>query len=433
MSEPFPIKVWRRSSLPPNWAERRQLLNEDATLLLETSVKAIMEEVRRQGDAALMRFTKKFDKASLEPMELRVTSEEIEKAYERVGEAQLSALEFTREKLEIAEKRILEKMRIEIKENDICVRHLPRPIQSVGCYVPGGQIVYPSTLIMTVVPAKVAGVPRVAVCSPPAAKGSINPLILIAADICKVDEIYKVGGAQAIAALAYGTESINPVKKIVGPGNKYVTMAKIIASRELAIDMPAGPTEILIIADETASPRLVALDMISQAEHGADSVAGLITTSKELAENVLIELKKIIASAKRSDIIVKALSNYGFIVICETLDEMIELANIFASEHLEIITRKPIEVANKIESAGLILIDAYTPVSLTDYCSGTNHVLPTSGFSQTFSGLSVLDFVKRIGIVECSREGLLRLENNVKILTEAENLPNHYAAIEGRL
>jgi len=432
MSEPFPIKVWRRSSLPPNWAERRQLLNEDATLLLETSVKAIMEQVRRQGDAALIKFTKKFDKATLNTKELRVTSEEIEKAYERVGEAQLSALEFTREKLEIAEKRILEKMRIEIKENDICVRHLPRPIQSVGCYVPGGQIVYPSTLIMTVVPAKVAGVPRVAVCSPPAAKGSINPLILIAADICKVDEIYKVGGAQAIAALAYGTESINPVKKIVGPGNKYVTMAKIIASRELAIDMPAGPTEILIIADETASPRLVALDMISQAEHGADSVAGLITTSKELVENVLIELRKIMASAKRSDIIMKALSNCGFIVICETLDEMIELANIFASEHLEIITRKPIEVANKIESAGLILIDAYTPVSLTDYCSGTNHVLPTSGFSQTFSGLSVLDFVKRIGIVECSREGLLRLENNVKILTEAENLPNHYAAIEGR-
>ncbi len=433
MSDPVTIKVWRKSSLPPNWAERGQLLKEDATVLLETSVKAIMEEVRRQGDAALMRFTKKFDKASLEPMELRVTTEEIEKAYEEVGEAQVSALEFTRARLETVEKRILERMRIEIKENDISVRHLPRPIQSVGCYVPGGQVVYPSTLIMTVVPAKVAGVPRIVVCSPPATKSSINPLILIAADICKVNEIYKVGGAQAIAALAYGTESINPVKKIVGPGNKYVTMAKIIASRELAIDMPAGPTEILIIADETANPRLVALDMISQAEHGADSVAGLITTSKELAENVLIELKKIIASAKRSDIIVKALSNYGFIVICETLDEMIELANIFASEHLEIITRKPIEVANKIESAGLILIGAYTPVSLTDYCSGTNHVLPTSGFSQTFSGLSVFDFVKRIGIVECSREGLLRLKNNVKILTEAENLPNHYAAIEGRL
>jgi histidinol dehydrogenase len=257
-------------------------------------------------------------------------------------------------------------------------------------------------------------------------------LTLIAADICKVNEVYKIGGAQAIAALAYGTESIKPVRKIVGPGNKYVTMAKILASREAAIDMPAGPTEILILADGTASPRLVALDIVSQAEHGAESVTGLITTSKKLAENVLIELRKITASAKRSNIIMKALSNYGFIIICKTVDEMIELANTFASEHVEIVTRKPTDVADKLVSAGLILIGSYSPVSLSDYCSGTNHVLPTSGFSHTYSGLSVFDFVKRIGVVECSREGLLKVENTVKILARAENLPNHYAAIEGR-
>jgi len=337
-----------------------------------------------------------------------------------------------KEKVETVEKRTLEQIKIEFEENDIQVRNLPRPIQSVGCYVPGGEAAYPSTLVMTVVPAKVAGVPRVAVCSPPNTKGLINPLILVAADICKANEIYKVGGAQAIAALAYGTASIKPVRKIVGPGNKYVTMAKILVSRDVAIDLPAGPSEILVLADETASPRLVALDMISQAEHGAESVAGLITTSKELAENVLSELRKITSSIKRGDIVSKALSSYGFIIICETVNEMIELTNAFASEHVEIMTHKPREVADKIVSAGLILIGPYSPVSLSDYCSGTNHVLPTGGFGHTFSGLSVLDFVRRVGMVECSREGLLKVKNNVKVLAEAENLPNHYKAIEGR-
>jgi len=431
MNEP-PLKVWRISSLPLNWAERGQILNRKTALLLERSVKAIMEEVRKQGDSALLRFTNKFDKAVLETADLRVTAEEIDKAYEEVSEEQVSALEFMRNKLEIVEKRVLEQIKIEVEENDILVRSLPRPIQSVGCYVPGGEAAYPSTLVMTVVPAKVAGVPRIVVCSPPTAKSTINPMTLIAADVCKVNEVYKVGGAQAIAALAYGTEFIKPVRKIVGPGNKYVTMAKILVSRDVAIDMPAGPTEILILADETASPRLVALDMVSQAEHGAESVAGVITTSKELAEDVLIELRKITASAKRSDIVMKALSNYGFIIICETVGEMIELANTFASEHVELVTRKPTDVADKLVSAGLILIGSYSPVSLSDYCSGTNHVLPTSGFSRTCSGLSVLDFVKRIGVVECSREGLLKVENTVKILARAENLPNHYAAIEGR-
>ncbi len=431
MNDPL-LKVWRTSSLPPNWAERGQILNRKTALSLEKSTAAIMEHVRKQGDASLLRFTKKFDKATLEASELRITVKEIEKAYEVVSEEQVSAIEFMRNRLEIVEKRILEQIEIELKENDILVCSKARPIQSVGCYVPGGEAAYPSTLIMTAVPARVAGVPRIVACSPPTAKGKINPLTLIAADICKVNEVYKVGGAQAIAALAYGTESIKPVRKIVGPGNKYVTMAKILASRVAAIDMPAGPTEILVLADETASPRLVALDMVSQAEHGTESVTGLITTSKKLAENVLIELGKIITSAKRSDTILKALSNYGFIIICETVDEMIELANTFASEHVEIATRKPTDVADKLVSAGLILIGSYSPVSLSDYCSGTNHVLPTSGFSHTYSGLSVLDFVKRIGVIECSREGLLKVENTVKILARAENLPNHYAAIEGR-
>jgi len=432
VSKPLLIKVWRTPSLPPNWAERGRIRERKTIQPLEKHVKAIIEEVRTQGDAALIKFTNKFDKTTLDAKNLRVTTKEIEEAYEAVSQEQVSALEFMKEKVETVEKRTLEQIKIEVKENGIQVRNLPRPIQSVGCYVPGGEAAYPSTLVMTVIPAKVAEVPRVVVCSPPTAKGSINPLILVAADICKADEIYKVGGAQAIAALAYGTESIKPVRKIVGPGNKYVTMAKILVSRDVDIDMPAGPSEILILADETASPRLVALDMVSQAEHGTDSVAGLMTTSKELAENVRNELKKMTSSIRRGAIVMKSLLSYGFIVICKTTNEMIELANAFAPEHVEIITRKPMEVADKIVSAGLILIGPYSPVSLSDYCSGTNHVLPTGGFGHIFSGLSVLDFVRRVGIVECSREGLLKVKNTAKVLAEAENLPNHYKAIEGR-
>jgi histidinol dehydrogenase len=433
VSKPRLIKVWRTPSLPPSWAERGKILERKTAQPLERRVKSIIEEVKTQGDAALIKFTKKFDKTTLDARNLRITREEIEEAYEAISQKQISALEFMKEKVATVEKRTLEQIKIKVEENGIRVRNLPRPIQSVGCYVPGGEAAYPSTLVMTVVPAKVAGVPRVVVCSPPTAKGSINPLIVVAADICKADEIYKVGGAQAIAALAYGTESIKPVKKIVGPGNIYVTMAKILVSRDVAIDMPAGPSEILILADATASPRLVALDLISQAEHGADSVAGLITTSKELAENVLNELRKITSSVERGAIVKKALSSYGFIITCKATNEMIELANTFAPEHAEIITQKPEEVADKIVSAGLILIGPYSPVSLSDYCTGTNHVLPTSGFGHAFSGLSVLDFIRRVGIVECSKEGLLKLKNNVKVLAEAENLPNHYKAIEGRI
>jgi len=426
------IRVWTGSSLPPNWAERVRALNKKVAQSLERHVEAIIEEVRKQGDAALVEFTKEFDKTSLQIGSLQVTREEIRGAYEKVNGEQISALKFMKEKVETLEKRILEQVKIEVLGNGIRVRNLPLPIQSVGCYVPGGGAAYPSTLVMTVVPAKVAGVPRTVVCSPPAAKGSISPLVLVAADVCEADEVYKVGGAQAIAALAYGTESIKPVRKIVGPGNKYVSTAKILVSRDVAIDMLAGPSEILVLADETANPRLVALDMISQAEHGRDSVVGLITTSKELAKNVLKETRKIIASIKRSAIVREAFSRHGFIIMCETVNEMIEHANSFAPEHVEIMTREPMDVADKMSSAGIILTGPYCPASISDYCSGTNHVLPTGGFGHVYSGLSALDFVRRVGIVECSKDGLLKLKNTVKVLAEAENLPNHYTAVEGR-
>jgi histidinol dehydrogenase len=284
---------------------------------------------------------------------------------------------------------------------------------------------------MTAVPAKIAGVPRVVVCSPSNAKGKVNPLVLVAADICGVDEVYKVGGAQAIAALAYGTKVIAPVLKIVGPGSKYVTAAKVLVSTDVAIDMPAGPSEVLILADESADARLIAFDMVSQAEHGGDSVAGLITTSEKLAENVQKKLAEFAASAERSEKISESFTKYGFIIVCKSIDEMVRLANQFAPEHLEVMTCKPKEIADSL-TAGLILLGPYSPVALSDYGSGTNHVLPTGGFAKSFSGLSVFDFMRRVSIVESSRTSLEQVKDTIKVIAEAENLPNHYKAVDAR-
>jgi histidinol dehydrogenase len=428
MQNQLKVKAWNAQALPAYWPKRTRMPDES----LENNVKAIINKVAKNGDAALIEFTIKFDKTKLKAENLRVTTEEIDEAFKVVSEKQISALKLMKNKVSPLERLLLKRNSFETSKEGIAVRNVLRPIESVGCYVPGGQAAYPSTVVMTAAPAKIAGVPRIVVCSPPTTKGIINPLILVAADICEVNEIYKVGGAQAIAALAYGTETIKAVKKIVGPGNKYVTMAKILVSKDVAIDMPAGPSEILVLADETANLQLIALDMISQVEHGADSVAGLITTSEKLAEEVVSWLNKMAASTDRGTIVRKALADYGFVITCKSIDEMVELANVFAPEHVEIMTRNPMKIADRITSAGVILIGPYSPVSLSDYGSGTNHVLPTGGFGHAFSGLSVLDFARRISVVESSREGLLQVKNHVKVLTEAENLPNHYQAIEAR-
>jgi histidinol dehydrogenase len=428
MPNQLQIRAWNTQTLPADWLRRTRTLDES----IEKDVKAIIYKVAKNGNAALTEFTKKYDKTKLKPENLIVTREEIEQAYKMVSEEQISALKLMKNKVSFFEKRLLERITFETSKDGITVQNVLRPIESVGCYAPGGQAAYPTTVVMTAVPAKTAGVPRIVVCSPPTTKGTINPLILVASDTCEVNEIYKVGGAQAIAALAYGTETIKPVKKIVGPGNKYVTMAKILVSKDVAIDMPAGPTEILVLADETAEAHLIALDMISQAEHGADSVAGLITISQKLAEEVVSCLNKIAASTIRRTIVRKALKDHGFVITCKSTKEMVVLANDFAPEHAEIIARNPQEIADRITSAGVILTGPYSPVSLSDYGSGTNHVLPTGGFGHAFSGLSVLDFTRRVSIVESSREGLLKMKNHVKVLTEAENLPNHYKAIEAR-
>jgi histidinol dehydrogenase len=425
------VKVWKATALPPDWF-KRQTLDEKANNQLESDVKAIISKVVKNGDAAIVELTEKFDKTRLTAKDLQVKPAEIKEAYQAVSEEQISALKFIKDKVSAFEKCVLKQAGFKTSGAGIIVQNVLRPIESVGCYVPGGQAAYPSTLVMTAVPAKVAGVPRIVVCSPPNAKGAVNPLVLVAADICGVNGVYEVGGAQAIAALAYGTETIKPVRKIVGPGNKYVTTAKILVSKDVAIDMPAGPSEVLVLADETASPRVVALDMISQAEHSEDSVAGLITTSKKLAVAVQDWLAKMAKGVNRKEIVAKALKKYGFIITCTSIDEAVELANVFAPEHVEIMTKAPMEIADRITSAGLILVGSYSPVALSDYGSGTNHVLPTGGFGHAFSGLSALDFTRRVSIVESSREGLQSVRQRVKVMTEAENLPNHYKAVEVR-
>lgn len=427
------VKIWKSADLPTDWYKRVKMVNEKDRVAVENNVKQIIGEVQKLGNAALIEWTKRFDHASLTARELLVTSAEIKSAYKKVTQQQVNAIELMRERLFSNEKLALQQIGYKTLREGISIQAVMRPIESVGCYVPAGQATYPSTLVMTTTPAKVAGVQRIAVCSPPTSEGTINPLILVAADICGVNEVYKVGGVQAIAALAYGTETIKPVKKIVGPGSKYVTAAKIEVSKDVAIDMPAGPSEVLILADEGANPKFVAADMISQAEHGTDSVVGLITTSRKLVNEVMYCLDEQAAMAERREIVERALLTGGFIIICkDSSEEMVSLANAFAPEHLEIMTKSPKDVADKITSAGLILLGPHSPVALSDYGSGTNHVLPTGGFGSAYSGLSALDFMRRISIVESSKEGLGRLKDHIEVLTRAENLPNHYKAVEMR-
>ncbi len=430
MQRQVKVRVWKADALPSDWF-KRQKEDEKATQEVESSVKAIISQVEKDGDKALVELALKFDKAKLTPKTLRVNEEEIKEAYKKTSQKQVDAIKFMQEKVSTFQKQQLNQTETKTTDDGITVQTVLRPIESVGCYVPGGQAAYPSTLVMTAVPAKVAGVPRVVVCSPSDAEGKVNPLVLVAADICGVDEVYKVGGAQSIAALAYGTETIKPVRKIVGPGSKYVTAAKVLVSKDVAIDMPAGPSEVLVLADETANARLIAFDMISQAEHGGDSVAGLITTDEKIARQVQENLSRLAASAERGEKISASLEKYGFIIVCNSMGEAAGLVNKFAPEHLEVMTAKPKEIADKL-TAGLILIGAYSPVALSDYGSGTNHVLPTGGFAQAFSGLSALDFTRRVSIVESSKAGLEKVKDSIKVMAEAENLPNHYKAIQAR-
>jgi histidinol dehydrogenase len=399
---------------------------------LSEYVRSIVEDIKLRGDAGSLEYTRRFDNVILTQEDLLVDKEEIKDSYSKVSEEAVKALGTAKNRLMTVEEERLEKLSFQVSLEDVIIRNQIRPLGSVGCYVPGGKAPYPSSLVMNVVPAKVAGVKRIVVTTPPTKEGGVDPLTLVAADICDVDEVYRLGGVQAIASLAYGTEMIGRVDKIVGPGNKYVTEAKNTVSNLVAIDKPAGPSEILILADYSGDPKLIALDLISQAEHGVGGYSGLVTPSESLAEEVSKELIKALNESPRKKEVTEALKEGGFIYRCESLEEAIKFANQFAPEHLEIMTEDPDSIVDNISNSGLILLGPYSPVSATDYCIGVNHILPTEGYSKLYGGLTVLDFIKPVSIVTIGLEGLRRVREDIKALAKAEGHYNHYRAVEGR-
>lgn len=348
-------------------------------------VQRILDDVVKRGDEALADLAMRFDGVKLSPRRIAVTREEIEEARMSVGDEQISAIESAKHRLESFSEELLARLDFEIEYQGTKIRSCTRPIERVGCYVPGGQASYPSTVIMTAVPAKTAGVERLVVCSPPSDSGEISPLTLAAADVCGVDEVYRIGGAQAIAAMAYGTETVRPVQKIVGPGNKYVTTAKMLVARDMPIDLPAGPSEIVIIADESADPRIIALDMMSQLEHGTDTVAMLVTPSRDLAEAVSRECSLSAGPQCTTDSTNQTITNNRLVILSKNMNDAVDFVNEFAPEHLEILAKDALAISEKITCTGLILIGPYTPVSASDYCLGTDHVLPTGGYAHAFS------------------------------------------------
>ncbi len=396
---------------------------------IENSIKEIINQIRKNGDNSLLNYIKKFDKIEMVQSELEIHNGQIQEAYDKVDKDQLRALKFAADN--IFRFHSYQKDMLEFKEkiDGSYLGQIARPLNSIGIYSPGGRNPYPSSVLMCAIPAKVAGVKKIIICTPPNEKGEINPAILIAADLSGADKIYKIGGAHAIAAMAYGTETIPAVDKIVGPGNIFVTTAKLLVSRDVAIDLPAGPTELTIVADNYSNPRFIASDMLAQAEHDPNSLVVLLTTSEVISKNVLIELEKQKKFLLRKEIIENSLSKNGFIIIVKNLNEAIDVANKLAPEHLEIFTRKPSELLNKVENAGAVFLGEYSPVTLGDYTAGTNHVLPTGGSAKIYSGLSIRDFIKTISYLNCSKTYFNKLAEATITLAKMEGLEGHACSI----
>jgi histidinol dehydrogenase len=395
-------------------------------------VNAIIEDVKKDGDAALFSYTERFDGAKITADTIRVTKEEIEEAYSQVDPQLLDVIRKALVNIRSYHEKQLRSSWFDSKPNGSLLGQKITALASCGVYVPGGKAVYPSSVLMNIVPAKVAGVERIIMTTPPGKDGKISVNTLVAAHEAGVDEIYKVGGAQAIAALAYGTESIPKVDKIVGPGNIYVALAKKAVYGFVSIDSIAGPSEILILADETANPRFVAADLLSQAEHDEMASAILVTTSRELAEAVSREVDGFVEKLSRKAILEKSLENYGYILIAENMDDAVATANEIASEHLEIVTKDPFQVMTKIRNAGAIFIGEYASEPLGDYFAGPNHVLPTNGTAKFFSALSVDDFIKKSSIVYYSREALEEVHQDIIRFATAEQLTAHANSIAVR-
>ena len=398
----------------------------------ETAVREILAKIQEEGDGALFAYTKKFDRAEITEQNVRVTDEEIREAYETVDPALVDVIRKSLVNIRNYHEKQKQNSWFTSSEDGTMLGQKVTPLEKVGVYVPGGKAVYPSSVLMNIVPAKVAGVDRIIMTTPPGPDGKVNPSTLVAANEAGADEIYKAGGAQAIGALAYGTQSIPKVDKIVGPGNIFVALAKKAVYGHVSIDSIAGPSEILVLADDSANPRFVAADLLSQAEHDELASAILITTSRELAEKVSCEVDEFVKRLSRKEIIQKSLDQFGYILLAETMDQAVEAANAIASEHMEIVTRNPFEVMMKVRNAGAIFIGEYSSEPLGDYFAGPNHVLPTNGTAKFFSPLSVDDFIKKSSIVYYSREALKKIHKDVEQFAASEQLTAHANSIAVR-
>lgn len=398
----------------------------------ESAVAEIIETVKKGGDEALFSYTEKFDHCKMDAAHIRVTREEIDEAYQKVDADFVEVMKKSEANIRTFHEKQLRNSWFDPKPDGTILGMKILPIAIAGVYVPGGKAAYPSSVLMNVLPAKVAGVERIIMTTPPGADGKVNPGTLVAAHIAGVDEIYKVGGAQAIAAMAFGTQSIPKVDKITGPGNIFVALAKKACFGYVSIDSIAGPSEILVIADETANPRYVAADLLSQAEHDELASAILITTSKTLADQVSVEVDRFVANLSRRKIIEKSLNNYGYILLVDSLDEAADTANEIASEHLEILTKDPFAMMTKIRNAGAIFLGEYSSEPLGDYFAGPNHVLPTNGTARFFSPLNVDDFLKKTSIISYSRPALEKIHQDIECFAENEGLTAHANSIRVR-
>ena len=398
----------------------------------EASVKEILDKVKEEKDAAVFAYTAKFDGAELTADTIEVTEAEIEEAYAQVDDTLLTVIRKAKDNIESYHAKQRQNSWFDSKPDGTILGQKITPLHRVGVYVPGGKAVYPSSVLMNVMPAKVAGVDEIIMVTPPGKNGKVSPNTLVAAKEAGVDKIYKVGGAQAIGALAYGTESIPKVDKIVGPGNIFVALAKKAVYGYVSIDSIAGPSEILVVADETANPRYVAADLLSQAEHDELASAILVTTSEKLAHEVSDQVDGFLKELSRAEIISKSLDNYGYILLADTMEDVIDVANEIASEHLEIQTKNPFEVMTKIRNAGAIFIGEYASEPLGDYFAGPNHILPTNGTAKFFSPLSVDDFIKKSSIISYSREALQKVHKDIESFAKAEQLTAHANSIHVR-
>ena len=398
----------------------------------ESRVNDIIQNVREKRDEAVFEYTLKFDGATIDQDNIRVTEEEIKEAYEQVDPKLLDVIRKALVNIRDYHAKQKQYSWFDSDESGIILGQKVTPLKTVGVYVPGGKAVYPSSVLMNVIPAKVAGVSNIIMTTPCGRDGKVYPSTLVAAKEAGVDAIYKVGGAQAIAALAFGTESIPKVDKIVGPGNIYVALAKKAVFGYVSIDSIAGPSEIMVLADETANPRFVAADLLSQAEHDEMASAILVTTSETLAEQVSVEVDKFVEVLSRKEIIQKSLDNYGYILVADTMQDAIDTVNEIASEHLELVTKNPFETMTKIRNAGAIFIGEYSSEPLGDYFAGPNHVLPTNGTAKFFSPLSVDDFIKKSSIISYSREALEPVYKDIVQFAECEKLTAHANSIRVR-